>query len=254
MANKVGLGWLKDDLDFRDHWAKVSPLKIDMPSAIDLRNKMPPIWNQGSLGSCTAQAVCALVQFTEIEQLGLGRLPSRRYVYFNTRALQGNTKDDTGASIRNSIKALFQQGACREALCKYSVQDFAVKPSGDAYKDGRAKALPNGSYQRVDQTLDDLKEQLANDNPIAFGFAVYSSFMSSAVKNSGIVPMPKRSESRQGGHAVVLAGYDDARRMFLVRNSWGTNWGQKGYCWMPYEFVTSREISSDFWTITKVRG
>lgn len=252
MSKTKMLGWKRDDHDFRDHWAKVSPLKADLPSSVDLRNLMPPIWNQGSLGSCTSQAVCAVIQFTEIETLSVGRMPSRRYVYFNTRALQGNTKDDTGASIRTTIKAWINDGVCRESTCKYSVGDFAVKPSTEAYKEGRARKAPMASYQRVDVALDDIKDQLAHGNPIAGGFPVYESFMSSAVRNSGVVPMPKRTERQVGGHAVVLCGYDDRTRMFLVRNSWGTSWGQKGYCWMPYEFVLT--LFSDLWTITKVAG
>lgn len=250
MTKKLNLGWLKDSDDRRDHWAKVAPRAFDLPNAVDLRPGMQPIWNQGSLGSCTAQAVCAVIMFTEIETLHVGRLPSRRYVYFNTRAIQGDTKNDTGASIRNTIKAWVNEGVCKEATCKYSVSDFAVKPSAEAYKEGRARKAPNASYQRIDVNLDDIREQLAQNNPIAGGFPVYESFMSNGVRTTGIVPMPKRSEKQVGGHAVVICGYDDAKRMFLIRNSWGTSWGQKGYCWMPYEFVMM--FFSDLWTITKV--
>jgi C1A family cysteine protease len=105
------------------------------------------------------------------------------------------------------------------------------------------------TYQKVPQVLWSLKTVLANGRPIVFGFTVYSAFESATVAQTGIVPMPSPSDQVVGGHAVVLVGYDDAADRFRVRNSWGTGWGQQGYFEMPYLYVTSASLASDFWVI-----
>lgn len=213
----------------------------------------PPIYNQGSLGSCTAQAVSFLAQFTDTEEKGIGRLPSRLYVYFNTRVLQGTVNEDSGASIRTAMKALDVHGYCRALTWNDDNDKFKTKPSAAAYAEGDSRRLPTKGYFRVAQNLDAIKAQVANTNPVAFGFTVFESFMSNTVRKTGIVPMPNTSKEKDvGGHAVAIVGYDDARQAFLVRNSWGTAWGMKGYCWMPYAMVTNSRIASDFWTLNDV--
>ena len=82
-----------------------------------------------------------------------------------------------------------------------------------------------------------------------FGFTVYESFESQEVAKTGVVPMPAPGEQVVGGHAVLAVGYDDSAQTFMVRNSWGTGWGQAGYFTMPYAYLTTRGLSSDFWTI-----
>jgi C1A family cysteine protease len=95
---------------------------------------------------------------------------------------------------------------------------------------------------------------LAENYPFVFGFTVYQSFESETVAGTGIVPMPSPGEAVVRGHCVVAVGYDDTQRTFIIRNSWGTDWGIKGYCMMPYEYLLNPQLASDFWTIRSVTG
>lgn len=147
------------------------------------------------------------------------------------------------------MQAVFKKGYCRDATWPYHTTKFATKPASSAFSEGDKKRLTTGAYFRVQQSLTGLKAALAGENPIAFGFSVYDSFMSAAVAKNGKVPMPRSREGVQGGHAMLIVGYDDETQTFIVRNSWGTKWGSKGYCYMPYEFVASPQYSSDFWTV-----
>ena len=90
---------------------------------------------------------------------------------------------------------------------------------------------------------------LAEGFPFVFGFTVYESFESQQVSKTGKVYMPKKNEKVLGGHAVLAVGYNDKDKRFTVRNSWGTGWGMKGYFTMPYDYLASRYLSDDFWTI-----
>lgn len=241
MAKAPGLGWLRDLPDHRDlHYS----LKADtLPAIVDLRGGCPPVYNQGALGSCTAQAVVGLCQFSELEEKRKLGTPSRLFVYYNTRVIQGSVNQDSGASIRNAIKSVVQNGFCREDQWKYDIRRFKMKPDDQCYK--AAEPFKVKAYSRVAQTETALKTAIANFNPVVFGFSVHENFKD--VKADGKVPMPKGSVT--GGHAVLIVGYDDNQKHFIVRNSWG-NWGDRGYCYMPYDFITRNDIASDFWTIT----
>ncbi len=139
---------------------------------------------------------------------------------------------------------------CPEDSWKYDTAEFAVQPPADCYQEAaNNKAL---SYQRVPQTLTSLKGCLAHGHPVVFGFQVYESFESQQVASTGDVPLPSTGEQLLGGHAVMAVGYDDSTSRFLVRNSWGANWGQAGYCTMPYPYLTESNLANDFWTMLQV--
>jgi C1A family cysteine protease len=139
------------------------------------------------------------------------------------------------------------EGDCPEKEWPYNIAKFTVKPSTGCYKDAlKYKAL---SYQRVVQTLSQLKGCLASGYPFVFGFTVYESFESDAVAKSGAVPMPAPNEKVLGGHAVLAVGYDDSAQRFIVRNSWGKTWGLQGYFTMPYAYLTDNNLADDIWTI-----
>jgi C1A family cysteine protease len=153
--------------------------------------------------------------------------------------------------IRDGIKSVAKQGAPHEILWKYDLSKFRTKPSAPAYND--AKRHPAVLYQRVTQELTQLRGCLAAGFPFVFGFSVYESFESDAVAASGRTPMPKPKEKLIGGHAVLAIGYDHAKERFLVRNSWGPRWGQRGYFTMPYDYLLDSNLSDDFWTIKLVQ-
>jgi C1A family cysteine protease len=245
-------GWVPDLPDQRDHLFAAAPTVLaDLPPSVDLRDTCPKtVYDQGHLGSCTANAIGAAFEFERIKQGLTDFMPSRLFIYYNERVMEGTADCDSGAMIRDGIKSVSKQGVCDEASWSYDITKFTDEPPTACYEE----ALKNRatSYQRVQRTLPQLKGCLAGGYPIVFGFMVYESFQSQEVAQTGVVPMPSPKEQALGGHAVLAVGYDDASGRFLVRNSWGPDWGQDGYFTMPYAYLTERALSSDFWAINVV--
>jgi C1A family cysteine protease len=245
-------GWIPDLPDQRDHIYAAPPAVLAaLPRSVDLRDQCPQeVYDQGQLGSCTANAIAGAVEFGLLKQGLTDFMPSRLFIYYNERAIEGTVQSDSGAMLRDGIKTLSKQGVCAEGLWKYDIAEFRRKPSAACYR----AAVDNRvlSYQRVPQTLTSLKGCLAHGYPVLFGFQVYESFESQHVAKTGVVPLPGTDEQLLGGHAVLAVGYDDATTRFLVRNSWGPVWGQHGYCTMPYPYLTERNLSSDFWAVLQV--
>jgi len=245
-------GWLPDLPDARDHLyaAPIATLK-KLPTVVDLRSKFPPPYDQGQLGSCTGNAIAGAVQFGRRKQKQKPDFnPSRLFIYYNERAIEGTINVDSGAQIRDGIKSVVKQGVCPEKIWPYQVGIFTKKPSTIAY--GQASKYQVTSYSRLTQTLTQLKGCLASGYPFVFGFTVYESFESAQTAKSGIMPMPQASEKVLGGHAVVAVGYDEASQRFIIRNSWGPGWGKRGYFTMPYAYITESNLADDFWTIRLV--
>jgi C1A family cysteine protease len=249
-------GWIPDLPDVRDRLfraprrtgSKAKPL----PKLADLRKGCPGIYDQGELGSCTANAIAAAVEFDQRKQkIPQPFTPSRLFIYYNERAIGGTIGIDSGAALRDGIKTVAGQGACPESMWAYVEQKFAERPPAPCYKIG--KTHPAVNYSRLPQDLGSMKACLAAGYPFVFGFTVYESFESDEAAHTGVVAMPGASETALGGHAVMAAGYDDASGRFLVRNSWGTEWGIGGYFTIPYAYLTNGDLAADFWTIRLVR-
>lgn len=247
MSNQHSYGWLPDEPDERDF--VLEPKTTRVPNSIDLRSQMPPIYDQGQLGSCTANAVAAALDYQRVRQTEPLVTPSRLFIYYNERKDEKTIKEDSGATIRESVKAVKSYGACPEKEWPYDIAKFTNKPPKKAYKDALSyEAL---LYQRVQRITADIQAVLAGGDPIVTGINVYESFESSAVANSGQVPMPAKGESLLGGHAVLVVGYENGK--WLCRNSWGSDWGDRGYFFMPEEYLLDSKLSSDFWVITKTK-
>jgi C1A family cysteine protease len=177
-------------------------------------------------------------------------VPSRLFIYYNERVLEGTVDSDGGAQIRDGIKTVASLGACPETMWPYVETSFANLPPAPCYK--YAKLHPAVGYARVTQDAGQMKSILASGYPFVFGFTVYESFESDAVAKSGILPMPEATEATLGGHAVLAVGYDDASQRFLARNSWGTSWGMGGYFTIPYKYLTDSNLADDFWVVRVV--
>lgn len=249
-------GWQPDLPDHRDLRYAVHRMALEaprvLPEQVDLRGaKMPAPYDQGQLGSCTANAIAGAFEFEHIRQKLGAIMPSRLFIYYGERAMEGTIKSDAGAEIRDGIKVVASQGAPREKLWPYDITKFTQKPPAGAFKDAlKHKAV---AYFRVDHLkLEEMLSCLAGGFPFVFGFTVYDSFESEEVAKTGVVNMPRHGERVQGGHAVLAMGYDQKTERFLVRNSWGTAWGQKGYFTMPYQYLTHGDLADDFWTIRVV--
>jgi len=244
-----GLGGIRDTPDSRDH-AYVPPTEIlaHLPSKVDLRGSLPPVYNQYEINSCTANAIAAAMEFDDLKQ-GLKSVttPSRLFIYYNERAMEGTPNKDAGGQIRDGIKSVSAQGACAETVWPYLKADVLVKPPEVSYS--QARRYRAVEYQRLMRNLDHLKSCLASGYPFVFGIKVFTSFQGAAVKKTGKLDMPRKGEKTIGLHAVLAAGYDDRIRRFIVRNSWGREWGMHGYFTIPYVYLLDPKISHDFWTI-----
>jgi C1A family cysteine protease len=255
MAYKVQrYGWIHDLPDQRDLFYAAPPTQLlALPPSVDLRPQCPPIVDQGQLGSCTANAIGGAFQFGAMKQgLADAFAPSRLFIYYNERKMEGTVDSDSGAMIRDGIKSVAQQGVCPETMWPYDIAKFKRPPSAKCYREALKHQVT--LYQRVMRTPSQMKGCLAAGFPFVYGFTVYESFESQDVARTGHVPMPAQNEQVLGGHAVLAVGYDDANQWFIVRNSWGTGWGMNGYFTMPYAYLTDPGLSDDFWTIRLVEA
>jgi len=291
MIEKKGMGWLPDLPDFRDYTleedevsAKLKQLgqkdsiktmlkkvgadkaaKAALPPAVDLRPWCSPIEDQGSLGSCTANAGVGVVEYFERRAFGKYIDSSRLFLYKVTRNLDHST-GDTGAYLRTTMAGLVLFGVPPEEYWPYVIADFDKEPTAFCY--AFAQSYQAISYYRLDPpgktkeaVLNQIKTNLAAGLPSMFGFTVYSSI--SQADTTGKIPFPVKKEKILGGHAIVAVGYDENMKIkntnpggvetkgaLLIRNSWGKSWGDKGYGWLPYDYVL-KELAVDWWSLLK---
>jgi C1A family cysteine protease len=277
VEERTGMGWLPDYPDFRDYteghekvnkvMAPTGVLKarVRIPGSVDLRQWCSPIENQLSLGSCTAHAGVGIVEYYEKRAFGKYIDASRLFLYKATRNLLHWT-GDTGAFLRTTMGALVLFGVPPEEYWPYKIPDFDKEPAAFCY--AFAQNYQTIKYYRhdppgtsADVLLNRIKTYLSAGHPSMFGFTVYSSI--DQADKTGKIPYPCKGERIEGGHAVAAVGYDDKIKItnagpcrietkgaLLIRNSWGTGWGDAGYGWLPYEYVL-KGIAEDFWSALK---
>jgi C1A family cysteine protease len=267
-----GMGWEHDLPDFRDlvsHSDKIASILTKskamksvvkkLPSSIDLRPWCSPIEDQGSIGSCTANAAVGLLEYFERRAFGQHLDGSRLFVYKVSRNLL-DWSGDQGAYLRTAMKAMVMFGVPPEAYWPYRVTHFDDEPPAFCY--AFASNYKAVQYYRLDaagsstaERLKNVKKSLAAKLPCMFGFTVYSS-MPPLSDGKGEIPFPTTGDRVEGGHAVVAVGYDDHKKIgkdkgaILIRNSWSTDWGVEGYGWLPYSYVEAG-LADDFWTLVQ---
>jgi len=247
-----GYGWVPDLPDHRDRVYQAPMRRLEaLPPSVDLSTGCPDVYDQGQLGSCTANAIAAALEFDQMkQQVKDVFVPSRLFIYYNERVIERTVDDDSGAMIRDGIKSVSKEGAPHETLWPYDISKFRTKPNPRAFNDAsKHRAI---LYQRLNQTIQEMKACLADGYPFVFGFSVYESFESDEAAKTGEMPLPKPKEKQLGGHAVLAVGYDDALSRMLVRNSWGPKWAIGGYFTMPYAYITDTNLADDFWTIKQI--
>lgn len=246
-------GWKPSSPDQRDLvYSAPRPQIVNLPPAVNLCNPLPPYplteaLDQQSLGSCGPHAAVQDVAYA-LQKQGITPcpMPSRLFVYYNTRMIMGTVNQDSGVDNRSLMKALAQYGWCEETLWLYDISQFKTKPPASAYEIGKLRKIDQ--YLSVPQDLTQMRACLAGGDPFIFGFTVYESFEYPETVSTGIVPMPRMGESVLGGHDVWFVGYSDEKQVFILRNSWDETWGVHGFGTMPYAYATSSRLSGDFWT------
>jgi C1A family cysteine protease len=247
-----------------DKTLKSSVLKESLPAKQDLRKWCSPIEDQKSLGSCTANAGVGMIEYFEKRADGKYIDASRLFLYKVTRNLL-NFKGDTGAFLRSAMGAITLFGVPPEEYWPYDIEKFDKEPPAFCYS--FAKNFQAISYVRLDPSatpkdvlLKSIKNNIAKGFPCMFGFTVYNSIQQAGT--SGKIPYPCEGEKVEGGHAIMAVGYDDkmavknetcdveAKGALLIRNSWGTEWGEGGYGWLPYEYILNG-LAEDWWTLIK---
>jgi C1A family cysteine protease len=221
---------------------KLMAIPIELPESVDLRSKFPPVYDQGNLGSCTANAVVGAYQYLNKKHYG-----SRLFLYYNTRLLDKTINYDAGSTLTQTINAAKRYGICPENNWVYNPPRFKRRPTTIAYNNAKKNVIQDS--EPLMPTVTQLKACLAEGYPFICGIMVYSSFLSGDVKKTGKVPLPKPGEEILGGHAIVCVGYNQDG--WIMRNSWGPKWGDNGYFYLPFSYLID-EMACDFWKITKV--
>ena len=248
-------GWIPQRPDARDvKFTVEAPQELQ---SVDLRDKykVPAPYNQGQLGSCSGNSWAFLVHFDLLnkhDQVNVTPFqPSRLFIYYYERLIENTVNSDSGAMLRDGIKAISTYGVPSEDLWPYDIDKFTQVPSPEAV--AAATQFKAVQYQSVDNSNKQLLvNALLQGFPIAFGLSLYESFESDDVMQTGYVPMPSPSERMIGGHAIAIVGYVKEEDMFIIRNSWGVDWGMNGYCKIPADYICSDQ-ASDFWILTLIQ-
>lgn len=254
LSTNKKMGWIPDVPDHRDKKYETYRLHLEritsLPKSVDLRPLLPKCFDQGGIGSCVSNATAAALMFDRAKQKLPKFMPSRLFIYYNAREMDGTLSEDAGTNIRTAVKVVATKGFAHESAWKYDETKFTIKPVDLVYED--AKKFYTTKYFKVDNTnISSLKNCLAAGYPIIIGFSVYENFYD-ADRNNGVVSLPNASKML-GGHSVLLVGYNDNTERFIIRNSWGTTCGDgTGHYYMQYEYLTNADLADDFWTIRSV--
>ena len=213
-----------------------------LPVKIDLRSKMSPVYDQGELGSCSANAITSAVEY-DIS----GFRGSRLFLYYNEKLIENDVAHDSGALLSDGITALLQYGICEEKFYPYSADNFKSPPSKEAYTNG---LLYRGiTVKKLQNDMNIFKNCLVSGYPFVISIFIYKSFEGSVAATTGFIQMPKADEENLGGHAILICGYDDGLQCWIGQNSWGAKWGDNGYFYLPYIYLLDSSLSSEGWSI-----
>lgn len=250
--SKYNLNYVFQPKDPRDKLFKnVFPVKdvAQLPAKVDLaQDGWGTILDQGELGSCVSNSVAYCIRYVRQKEKLSVFDPSRLYIYYYGRLVEGDPiREDTGLYIRTGFQSVQKYSVCSERNWPYIIAKFVEEPN--KYAQNAAKQHKTFQYLAVGQTLPELKSCLADGYPVSFGMTVFESFMSTYVATTGKVPVPKfDAEQQVGGHALTIIGYDDSINCFKIVNSWSDSWGEKGFCYIPYDYILNSTYVNDFWT------
>jgi hypothetical protein len=252
VSTKYIYGLKRDKIDKRDFKftdSHIFRLSGAIPDKMDLTEHYPEIWNQGHLNSCTGHGGAAALGFNQDVQGVKKFTPSRLFIYYNARLMSGTQNSDEGASIRDMLKGIAKYGFVDEKVWPYDESKVNVKPPKEIYDMAKKNKLK--AYYRVNNDIDEIRRAISTGHPVVFGIQIYDSFESDTVVTTGLVPMPKGTESHLGGHCITGANYDKVKGLNKERNSWGPEFGDKGYFYLPDEYL--EKYASDIWSVELIQ-
>jgi Papain family cysteine protease len=217
------------------------------PRKCDLRSNCSPIDDQTTLGSCSAMSMVGALEFLQRKRRQPSLELSPLYVYYNSRVLANHVAEDSGVRINLAVASVVGQGACEERLWPYDVKKFGERPPETAFTDGDQRGDAAAQFARV-STNDEIMQVLSQGMPVTFASWFSGPEMNTAA-TSGKMDVFTTKRSSDGGHAMVIVGYDEDQKLWLVRNSWGADFGEKGYLWIPFESMTAYTNSYCFWVL-----
>jgi len=235
---------LRNLINFTPNTIEKSKIPIEIPNIdyIDLRDKFNEIFDQGKIGSCTANALTSIFEYDKPNFKG-----SRLFLYYNERLYINETHKDEGAYLSDGINSLKSYGICEEKYHPYIISNVFKEPSNEAYENANKNYILEAF--NISNDINEIKKWLIKNEPIAIGIAIYSNFMNS---KTGMIGIPKETDNLIGGHAVIICGFDDKNKRFILRNSWGVYWGDNGYFYLPYDYISNDELCGDLWIITRI--
>lgn len=239
-------GWIKDDYDPRDKIYSFAKPAEEF-SYINLIKELPDVYDQLTLGSCVAQGIAAQFYQLLYKQKLHKFTPSRLKIYYEGRKAINLINQDSGMTPRDGVKIVAKQGGCDEKLWPYVISKFKEQPPAECYEQAELHQVLE--YHRLHRDLNSFKQCLIDGFTFGMGMEVYESMFSKNVKLTGWVPMPKPKEKSLGGHYVVVVGFDDRAKVFIVRNSWSASWGMGGHFALGYDYLLSERLTDDFWTL-----
>ncbi len=245
-------GWNKDKSDTRDFkFGAIYEVTGSYPNVVDNRSTDWGIYNQGQLGSCTANSSLSAYRNLLLREKKIDIELSRLAQYYWSRLSEGSTATDNGAEIRDAIKVLASTGAALESLWPYDIEKFTIEPSTEASHSASQHICVQ--YLSVNQTKDDICTAINKNGNLVIGITVYNSFEGIDCAKTGVIPIPDTTkEQALGGHAIELIGYDLDKNHVIFKNSWGADWGDKGYGYLPFDYILNNNLASDFWTLEVV--
>lgn len=247
-------GWIQDTAGIAD--PSIARLRLSagtIAAQSDLRAQMPPVYDQGQVGSCTGNGIAAILDYARRKQNSRLRWcsPSRLFIYFEERRIEGTINEDAGAMIRTGIDVITDTGVCRESRWPYIERNWPVKPSARAYADACNYQALHG-YKCDNGDARSIRLALSNGYPVVFGSLLYSG-IDRVDRWHPTLEMPRKGESPAGGHCMVIVGHNDTTRTYIVRNSWGIRWCLDGHFYVPYDYIHSRRLTGDCWVIDRAK-
>lgn len=237
-------GWKRDKPDPRDLRHSYAPYR----NIVDLRETgfLPPIYQQYDTNACTAMAIGAAIEYMNMKEKKPVFKPSKLFIYWNARLISGCTDRDEGAEIRDAFKSLTRWGSAPDVDLPFLVENIYQEPSKKAYEDAKKEIITQ--YTRIPSTKKDIISALSCGRPIVFGFEMFENLFHDEVTKTGHIPMPEGKH--HGGHSMLIVGIDTD--CVIVRNSWGLDWGEHGYGYMPFDYIENDNLTGDFWTLDVV--